>query len=738
MSDNDRRKELLTAIDAGQELDWAQEADGTDDLKRLHSLFQAFRAKADPVIQPVLFHWRHLDVVEFLDKGSFGEVFRARDSVLRRDVALKLARDDVQSISKQSAIAEARRMARLRHPNILAIHGADEADGKVGIWSDLLRGITLDTLLERRGSLPPDELMEIAEPLADALVLVHRRDLIHGDIKPANIMLEPDGSPVLMDFGAGSDSSSPTAAIGSPLTMAPELFEGQSGSATDMYSLGVVMFVALTGSYPHNANDLEALADRHQNSVPIDFDRVPRGWRALLQRLLVTKPEGRATAQETKRALERIRTAGVRRRRIAAISAVIAGLALAAGTGWYAYGEAEKSRTRTELVKDAVLMSLESALPVKQSGPVSVATVYHTLSERIEETLPAYPKALAEMRLLVGFGLTELGQHEDGLAKAEQGADLLDQLESVAPIERSKLLMMLGAARETAGDLIGAQAAVQQSVDVLDDFDIQDDEAAKGRFTGRNRLSVIAGTLGDWSGELAAQQALLADRAAYYGEEHMAVAVDHHNVSMALSRVGLFADAVRHSQQSIGILLAHGDQGSVRLGYAKLGLAYALLNDTQWREAQAVIEEVVDIYRANLPADHPSFISVEILRARADLLEGQHDKAIERLTVVADSAEIPADRRRNGLSALAWAQLETENWVEAAARCEQWLQGANAGGQPTRPLFEAALAWANYQLDPDQMAPPPLRETYSQLVDQGYGQMPMALLLKRWVDQAER
>ena len=174
-------------------------------LARLNELSNAYQSAAVKASEPreCLFRWRHLEVERLLDSGGFGEVFLAWDSTLKRSVALKLVPVDVQSESRDRLmIAEAQRMARIRHSNVLAVHGADVADGRAGIWCDLLEGQTLDKFVAENGPMSSDQVADFALPLADALRQVHAKAMSHGDVKPANIMVELDGTPVLLDFGA--------------------------------------------------------------------------------------------------------------------------------------------------------------------------------------------------------------------------------------------------------------------------------------------------------------------------------------------------------------------------------------------------------------------------------------------------------------------------------------------------------------------------------------------------------
>ncbi|MFO0982919.1 MAG: protein kinase [Planctomycetota bacterium] len=235
--------------------------------------------------------WGHLKILERLGRGSFGEVYRAFDTKLERQVALKLLRIDRAQLGGESRAAlfflqEGRHMARLRHPNVVTVHGADEHDGRVGLWMELVAGKTLAQILEAQGLLSAREAASIGLDLCRALAAVHQAGLLHRDIKPQNVMRESGGRIVLMDFGAGADasgargSSSPT---GTPLYMAPEVLRGEAASPrSDLYAVGVLLYHLVTNSYPVHASELSELVAMHERGamtrlhdaradLPLDF-----------------------------------------------------------------------------------------------------------------------------------------------------------------------------------------------------------------------------------------------------------------------------------------------------------------------------------------------------------------------------------------------------------------------------------------------------------------------------------
>ena len=141
---------------------------------------------------------------ELIGRGAFGEVYRAWDARLQRDVAVNSC--DVTGHSRRQ-FEEARRLARVHHPSVVTIHDVYEADGCTGICMELIRGRTLDAIMRESGNFTPDAVAQIGVQLCRALAAIHQAGLIHRDVKAHNVMIDEHGRVVLMDFGAGSDAS---------------------------------------------------------------------------------------------------------------------------------------------------------------------------------------------------------------------------------------------------------------------------------------------------------------------------------------------------------------------------------------------------------------------------------------------------------------------------------------------------------------------------------------------------
>jgi serine/threonine-protein kinase len=153
-------------------------------------------------------------------------------------------------------VREGQLLARVRHQNVITVHGACEVNGEVGIWMEFVHGKTLEQIVRSDGPMSAQEASVVGESLCRALAAVHQAGLLHRDIKASNVMREAGGRIVVLDLGTGTEidiESQPGTRrlAGTPLYMAPEILEGGTASVqSDIYSLGVLLFYLTTGTYP--------------------------------------------------------------------------------------------------------------------------------------------------------------------------------------------------------------------------------------------------------------------------------------------------------------------------------------------------------------------------------------------------------------------------------------------------------------------------------------------------------
>jgi tetratricopeptide (TPR) repeat protein len=256
---------LAEAVAHETDVDWANaETDAEDgaareavrQLRLIASLGQASRKR--------LLKWGPFEIRREVGRGTFGKVYRAWDPRLRREVALKLLNDEADA--KSDVIHEARMLAEVEHENIVPVYGADVHDGRVGIWMKFITGKTMREILLDQGPFGANEAAQIGQDLCRALAAVHRRGLVHRDVKAQNVMREVGGQIVLMDFGAGDtiEAAREASIKGSPAYLAPEVVGGAPATAqSDIYSLGVLLFHLVSGELPVTAASWAELRARH-------------------------------------------------------------------------------------------------------------------------------------------------------------------------------------------------------------------------------------------------------------------------------------------------------------------------------------------------------------------------------------------------------------------------------------------------------------------------------------------
>ena len=382
-------------------------------IAQIASAHERFAREADVVLDPAamgtgraiaatvgrgeLRTWGQLILRSYLGRGSFGDVYRAWDPRLDREVALKLLTPPATGEAARSSnvISEGRALARVRHPNVVTVYGADQIGGRIGVWMEFVEGRTLAQRIAADGPLMPAEMAAIGADLARALAAVHKAGLLHRDVKAQNVMCEAGGRNVLTDFGtaiphlenepAGGAGFEDTPAVdtppstitpqratlaGTPLYLSPEVLDGAAQTPrSDIYALGVLLFHGVTGTFPVTGRTLREVHDRHREGQRTSLlearPDLPLALVSVVDRALAPDPAARSqTADEMAAALDAVArdaravqtgARGRRTRRIVAAAVAVAALGVAA---WLA-GVVPFRRTGTVAAKgpDLVLVA---------------------------------------------------------------------------------------------------------------------------------------------------------------------------------------------------------------------------------------------------------------------------------------------------------------------------------------------------------------------------------------------
>lgn len=242
-------------------------------------------------------------IVEVLGKGSMGAVYKAKHVGLNRYVAVKLlpsVSNDPELVKR--LLLEARAIAKLEHPNIVQVYDVGFQRGYFFMVMQLLNGETLEARLKSMSKLPVQTALELARDVAQGLAAAHEKGVIHRDVKPANIMLTEDGKARLTDFGLAQDTENqeeaPGVIVGTPFYMSPEQWLGhKADERSDFYSLGVILFLMVSGRHPFQGATVQDLMHQHLKVAPPALSSVDGalsdGLAAVVRKMIAKPPKKR-------------------------------------------------------------------------------------------------------------------------------------------------------------------------------------------------------------------------------------------------------------------------------------------------------------------------------------------------------------------------------------------------------------------------------------------------------------
>ena len=395
-------EELAAAILDGTEVDWGT-AESPAASPRLplidHLKVVAAVAAVHRQPLPAPDQWGHLRVLERIGRGSFGEVFRAWDTRLDREVALKLL-PIAGERDASSFIEEGRLLARVRHPNVATIYGADQVNNRTGLWMELVSGRTLEQVLQDE-SLSVPEIVRIGVEICRAVAAVHRAGLLHRDIKAHNVMLAEDGRVVLMDFGSGRElkDGSSSDRSGTPLYQAPEVIRGEPATVrSEVYSLGILLFHLVSRSYPVHAVTTAELRLAHDSGDRVALQtlarNVPASFARIIQRATDPLPRWRyADVDAVERDLTRFQR---RATTVPRNGVIVAAAVLAVVVGARQAGNEDGMRSRTVSLAAESPSSVQrpdiliAVLPFINVGSESGNSVIDGLNARLLEQMRGF------------------------------------------------------------------------------------------------------------------------------------------------------------------------------------------------------------------------------------------------------------------------------------------------------------------------------------------------------------
>ena len=271
-----------------------------------HNALTAVAAPAPGAVSTTEVEFGRYRLFDKLGQGSMGAVYRAHDTALDRDVAVKLLQPELAAEPgfQERFRREAYGAGRLANPNIIPIYETGEIDGRLYFVMPIVDGVDLNKVLKRDGPMSPQKAVRVVEQVAAALDAAHKSGLVHRDVKPSNLLMVGEDFVYLIDFGLVHEADAgrltmTNVAPGSPAYMAPERFgSGKNVDArADVYSLACVLYECLTGRLPFSGGGVEGLAAAHRGDEPpkpsSSNPAIPVAFDAVIARGMAKEPEDR-------------------------------------------------------------------------------------------------------------------------------------------------------------------------------------------------------------------------------------------------------------------------------------------------------------------------------------------------------------------------------------------------------------------------------------------------------------
>lgn len=431
---------ILSAIDAGEPID-VDLRPITDPVLRaqvealltIHQAAGRFRSSQHPAPTDVFQandRWLHLVIHEKIGSGGFGQVYRAYDSMLETDVAVKILNPEKTGIDENAFLKEARLMATVRNPHVLAIHGAGRDQGIAGYWSDYLDGQILCHFLSE-GVPDTEQKLEIIQQITQAVKATHNSEVVHGDIKSLNVMLQPSRGAILLDFGSSQSKQHPTDSdysSASPVAMAPEQFNGEPAtSASDVFALGLLFFEILTGRPLLHGTDMSHLQQLSM-SAPEQLKKSPMSgdWYRLLTAMLQSNPKARPDVLMVEKCIHAIKTKPLKRARRIAWASFIVLLSAVTVMSLFSNWRIRQANQQTKVINDIYANTFLTVAPYKDGKNVKLTEVLQTAWENIKENKQLESEHQQNLLIqLIGTFLV-LSDHDTVMQLADEYLNRLD------------------------------------------------------------------------------------------------------------------------------------------------------------------------------------------------------------------------------------------------------------------------------------------------------------------------
>ena len=660
-------QDTLNQLAAGEQVDWdTQDISNDEDaalaaqLKSIAEIQRVFASqksdqpKAEDTPRKVLFEWGHLEVLEKLGAGGYGEVYRAFDPILNRDVALKLLKpDQLAAFHSKLFIEEAQRIARVRNRHVLAIHGAGVNQGRAGFWSDLIIGNTL----VNQANLGLDDLLQVAAAMALALQAVHQAGLVHGDVKAANVMQDQNDQYVLMDFGAGLESGAEHTSnhsVGSPMLMAPELFQEQPKSpATDMYALGCLLFKLASDRYPVQGQNILDIVTAHQRHAYLNLQTLrsdlPKSLINLIQQLIASNPAHRPAAAQVNVMIDDIINEPVRRKKrrllLGIMGSLLVGMLLASTGLYFANKERQKAvleQQKAQAVNEFLQEILGSSFNFGTGREVRVADILDLAASNALDDFNDQTEILADLSKTLGQSYLNLQLYEKGKIQLLKSLQLKKTSLGHSHPETLKIMLMLAKAEGASGRYQASKDLCQEVIELSEG----DDKLKNYLFDAQVVLANVHTSLGDFQ-----QAEIMLSQLIQQARDNSVPNVYLYSALKAQSenhfKLSNFEAAVDSAKLAISTILKVKNYKPTSLMAANNQLAVVLSSQGKFAEAEKIMVEQLRLAEHYLGTNNTGFLAL-LMNLGANLQsQGKLTEAVtyqERSVALAETLNGVSDR----------------------------------------------------------------------------------------------
>jgi len=638
--------------------------------------------------------WR---LIRELGRGGLGVVYLAErhGEDFDQRAAIKLVKRGMDSDAILSRFNTERRiLASLDHPNIARlIDGGVLADGRPWFAMDYVDGLLITDWCDQR-KLPIRERLRLFQQVSEAVQAAHASLIVHGDLKPSNILVTVEGQVKLLDFGIAKlldpdpGHSAALTRVGAvamtPEYAAPEQIEGRPISvATDVYALGVVLYELLSGRHPYRdqAATRESLQQAVRDSSPAppstlagrdSFEAssdqmrpstLRRQLRGDLDAIVLTamarQPEQRyrsveALGEDIQRHLDgmpvrararsrRYRASRFLRRHrvsVTAIAGVVAALCIGLGVAIWQAQEASHQAMLAEQSRDFVLTMLKETNPGGNEDGVELRAVDMLLAaaDRVEAADDLAPLIQGRLAMVIAEGLLELGSMDRALTLAQLGVDRLAVSRDRDEGLLAEALYVLTRMQVNVGRSDAAEVSAQKGLTLLDQIS---DLSPSHRLT---RIRLLEMRARRFSTQYEAEQAIalrrraLDERIARFGPDHIDVASGHNNLASALHTGGQFAQAEYHYRE-VGRLLGLNDPDHPRIANVYLGLGVTQMGQGRLDAAEVSLGQAMTSAMAHYGEASGLVTSARMHLAQLRRLQGRFRDAYDLLRQVVSSPD---------------------------------------------------------------------------------------------------